>query len=163
MLDMLCLAGEIGWGRLSAPAPAPGNTPRLVPATPIALFLREHAEAWRRASPGDTPRDAFLTDDARDVLETLSRRGASFFAELRTATSLDADRLRSAIGVLVACGLAVSDGFSGLRALVWASRGRASTDRRTTFAGRWSAVPEATPAGSWMSISSHERCSAGMA
>ena len=147
MLDMLCLAGEIGWGRLSAPAPTPGNTPRLVPATPIALFLREHAEAWRRASPGDTPRDAFLTDDARDVLETLSRRGASFFAELRTATSLDADRLRSAIGVLVACGLAVSDGFSGLRALVWASRGRASTDRRTTFAGRWSAVPEANASG----------------
>jgi ATP-dependent Lhr-like helicase len=141
MLDMLCLAGEIGWARLSAPAPTPGNIPRLVPATPVALFLREHGEAWRRASHTDTPRDALLTDDARRVRETLTSRGASFFAELRTATSLDDDRLRSAIGVLVACGLAVSDGFSGLRALVWASRGRASTDRRATFAGRWTAVP----------------------
>ena len=147
MLDMLCLAGEIGWGRLSVPAPTPGNTPRLVPATPIALFLRENADAWRRASHGDTTREAFLTDDARRVLEALTRRGASFFAELRTATSFDADRLRSAIGVLVACALAVSDGFSGLRALVWASRGRASTDRRTTFAGRWSAVPAADTGG----------------
>jgi ATP-dependent Lhr-like helicase len=34
-----------------------------------------------------------------------------------------------------------SDGFSGLRALVWASRGRpAQHDRRSNFAGRWTAI-----------------------
>jgi ATP-dependent Lhr-like helicase len=40
MLDMLCLAGEVCWARLSS-----GPTP-VVGATAIALFLREHAEAW---------------------------------------------------------------------------------------------------------------------
>jgi ATP-dependent Lhr-like helicase len=49
--------------------------------------------------------------------------------------------LRHAIGALVACGLATSDGFAGLRALVWAARGRpAHHDRRSNFAGRWTAV-----------------------
>jgi ATP-dependent Lhr-like helicase len=49
--------------------------------------------------------------------------------------------LRQAIGALVASGLATSDGFSGLRALVWAARGRpAQHDRRSKFAGRWTAV-----------------------
>ena len=46
MLDMLCLAGEAGWARLS-PAATAGAPAALVPATPIALFLREHADAWR--------------------------------------------------------------------------------------------------------------------
>ena len=35
LLDMLCFAGEVGWGRLSSPAIDPLNPPRLVPATPI--------------------------------------------------------------------------------------------------------------------------------
>ena len=141
MLDMLCLEGEIGWARLSAPVVTPGNMPRLVPATPIALFLREHGDAWRHARVEDGQRDVHLTESARRVLDVLNSRGACFFAELRIATSFDADELRSAIGILVACGLVVSDGFSGLRALVWASRGRtASHDRRATFAGRWTAT-----------------------
>ena len=48
MLDMLCLSGEVGWARLSS-----GPT-QVVGATPIALFLREHAEDWwalRRHDP----------------------------------------------------------------------------------------------------------------
>ncbi len=40
MLDMLCLTGEVAWARLST-----GPT-QVVGATPIALFLREHADAW---------------------------------------------------------------------------------------------------------------------
>jgi ATP-dependent Lhr-like helicase len=113
--------------------------PRLVPATPVALFLREHAAAWRTLrTPGEDPP---LSDHAGQVLTRLRARGASFFAELRTACSLDDDQLRTAIGTLVACGLVTSDGFSGLRALVWAARGRAGHhDRRSTFAGRWTAL-----------------------
>ena len=38
MLDMLCLTGEVGWARLSS-----GPT-QVVGATPIALFLRAHAD-----------------------------------------------------------------------------------------------------------------------
>ena len=43
MLDTLCLTGEVGWARLSAPAV---EATQVVPATPVALFLRAHAEAW---------------------------------------------------------------------------------------------------------------------
>ena len=45
MLDMLCLSGEIAWMRLST-ANVDSRPPLLVPATPIALFLREHRDAW---------------------------------------------------------------------------------------------------------------------
>src|SRR5262249_40626811 len=40
LLDMLCLTGEVAWARLSS-----GPT-QVVGATPIALFLREHAAIW---------------------------------------------------------------------------------------------------------------------
>jgi ATP-dependent Lhr-like helicase len=147
MLDMLCLTGDVAWARLSPPSPAPGNTPRLAPATPIALFLREHAAAWTAVTGSDTDVDARLTSNARAVLVVLRTRGASFFADLRAQLPLDADQLRTALGVLVACGLAVSDGFAGLRALVHASRGRTNPrDRRATFAGRWTATCPATAA-----------------
>jgi ATP-dependent Lhr-like helicase len=139
MLDMICLTGEAGWARLS-PAAAPDNAaPTLVPATPVALFLRDHADAWRAMHPpaGEPP----LGDDARKVLSVLQSRGASFFGDLAPACALDADQLRHAIGALVACGLATSDGFAGLRALVWAARGRpAAHDRRSRFAGRWTTI-----------------------
>jgi ATP-dependent Lhr-like helicase len=138
-LDMICLTGEAGWARLS-PAQAQGSpAPTLVPATPIALFLREHVDAWQalRETPQETPD----SDAARTVLMVLRSRGASVFNELSAACGLDADQLRHAIGELVACGLVTSDGFSGLRALVWAARGRpAHRDRRSTFAGRWTAI-----------------------
>lgn len=71
----------------------------------------------------------------------LRSRGASFFADLAPACGLDTDQLRHAVGALVASGLVTSGGFSGLGALVWAARGRpAQHDRRSTFAGRWTAV-----------------------
>jgi ATP-dependent Lhr-like helicase len=139
MLDMICLAGEAGWGRLSPVLVQGSPAPSLVPATPIALFLREHAAAWRALrTAGEEPP---LGEAARNVLSTLRSRGASFFGDLAPACGLDADQLRHAIGALVACGLVTSDGFSGLRALVWAARGRpAKHDRRSNFAGRWTAV-----------------------
>jgi ATP-dependent Lhr-like helicase len=151
MLDMLCLAGEVGWARLSTPRGA-GEPPRLAPATPIALFLREHVDAWRalrvRAVQETAPSDAWspehLTEDARRVLSLLQSRGASFFDDIRSASSLDRDAARQAIGALVAAGLAASDGFSGLRALVLAAQGRhAWADRGAKFAGRWTAVERA--------------------
>ena len=139
MLDMICLAGEAGWVRLSPANLQGGPVPSLVPATPIALFLREHADAWRtlRTTEEEPP----LGEDARNVLLVLQSRGASFFRDLAPACGLDADQLRHAIGTLVACGLVTSDGFSGMRALVWAARGRpAQHDRRSNFAGRWTAI-----------------------
>jgi ATP-dependent helicase Lhr and Lhr-like helicase len=150
MLDMICLSGEAGWGRLSPSAPPHPQLhtatavapPTLVPATPIALFLREQEDAWRALRPASD--HAPLTEAAQLVLEALRSRGASFFNDLLRAGALDADQLRQAIGVLVACGLVTSDGFSGLRALIWSMRGRpAQHDRRSTFAGRWTAIEPA--------------------
>jgi ATP-dependent Lhr-like helicase len=145
MLDMLCLAGEVGWARFSSAALDPSNPARLVPATPVALFLREHGDAWHRlrSTDGDDAAavDAALDESARVVLETLRARGASFFADLASACRLDADAARQATGALVACGLVASDGFSGLRALVSAAQGRhEGRTRRATFAGRWSVL-----------------------
>ena len=146
MLDMLCLSGEAAWARLSPVVREKSSIAGLVPATPIALFLREHAAAWRTlCTPGEPPP---LTEAAERVLTLLRARGASFFADLMSAAGLDADQLRTAIGTLVACGLVTSDGFSGLRALVWAARGRPSHhDRRSSFAGRWTAVDPDPDAG----------------
>jgi ATP-dependent Lhr-like helicase len=48
----------------------------------------------------------------------------------------------------VATGLATSDGFSGLRALVWASRASArGRQGRVNFAGRWTALTAGPGAG----------------
>lgn len=139
MLDMLCLSGEAAWARLSRASVQDGPTPALIPATPIALYLRQHAEAWR-ALRGVTE-EAPLGDVAQHVLSVLRSKGASFFNDLATACDLEPDHLRQAIGELVANGLVTSDGFSGLRALVWAARGRPMHhDRRNSFAGRWTAM-----------------------
>jgi len=141
MLDMLCLSGEVAWGRLSLAASSPGNVPQLVPATPIALFLREHSEAWQTLRSPAVSAEAILTPNARIVLEALRARGASFLNDLFSVCALDRDQLRHAMGTLVASGLAGSDGFSGVRTLLWAAQGKpASHDRRAQFAGRWTAV-----------------------
>jgi len=144
LLDVLCLAGEVGWARLSVPPPDPLNPPRLVPATPVALFLREHADAWQRLRGDSCDADTHrvdLPDNARRVLDALTARGASFFNDIVNTLAIDADAVRQGIGVLVAAGLAASDGFSGLRAVVSASHEVPPLrDRRTHFAGRWTAL-----------------------
>jgi ATP-dependent helicase Lhr and Lhr-like helicase len=148
MLDMLCLAGEAAWARISLPSTDLSEPPRLGPGTPIAIFLREHADAWLALRDVGASREARLDEHARQVLKHLRERGASFFSDLRQAAGLDDDAARSAVGSLVATGLSASDGFSGLRALIWSAQGRPFTlDRRANFAGRWSAIPsEAAPA-----------------
>jgi ATP-dependent Lhr-like helicase len=128
MLDMLCFAGEIGWARLST-GPA-----QVVGATPIALFRREHEDAWfaLRAVPQNGLPDErpAVSTSAALLLETLRARGATFAHQLATACGLPDEGLRSAISELVSAGLIASDGFAGLRALI----GPHKSDR----AGRWS-------------------------
>jgi ATP-dependent Lhr-like helicase len=120
MLDMLCFAGEMGWARLSS-----GPT-QVVGATPIALFRREHEDAWltlRDAGSPELPASATLVADA------LRSHGASFAHQLATVCGLTADALRDALGELASAGLAASDGYSGVRALI--------SSRQPNAAGRW--------------------------
>src|SRR6185436_14354523 len=145
MLDTLCLTGEVGWARLSTPRVADAVPARLVGATPIALFVREHREAWRSLQGRDDDTGLRLSDVARRVLETLTSRGASFLRELVGACRVDDADVQAAIAELVAAGLATSDGFAGLRAIVRAADGRPRThDRRPSSAGRWSVLPAET-------------------
>jgi ATP-dependent Lhr-like helicase len=117
-LDGLCLSGRASWGRLSPPASASGRTFSSGPlrSSPIALFLREHIEAWLALAP--TADAIELSTDARQVLEALERRGALFFVELVRESGLLQTRVEAALGELVAVGLVNADSFAGLRALL---------------------------------------------
>ena len=148
LLDLLCLTGEVAWARLSdatATARLQTATPpepiRLTPATPVALFLREHADAWQALRSAAADPGARLNDNARRVLDVLRERGASFFGDLRSACSLGLDETRLALGMLVASGLAASDGFSGLRALIKRAPNRFSIGTHAAnFSGRWAII-----------------------
>ncbi len=86
LLDMLCLTGEVGWARLSPAATSVGG------ATPIAIFLREHAAQWLalRDWAGMGGEDVPLSAAAARVLAT-SRRAArcssGIWRRLRTWTT----------------------------------------------------------------------------
>jgi ATP-dependent helicase Lhr and Lhr-like helicase len=131
MLDVLCLTGEVGWARLSRGPAA------MVSATPIALFLRAHLDAWitlrAQDDDGGTADARSITETATRVLDVLVRRGASFLNEVAATSALAPPDAAAAIGELVAAGLVTSDGFAGLRTLIHDGAPASS-------AGRWSLV-----------------------
>jgi ATP-dependent helicase Lhr and Lhr-like helicase len=160
-LDQLCLAGAVGWGRLS-PHPATfevvdGSSPegehglpypitrrRVVPSSvaPITFFVREAAD-WmiqRRASLPSEP--LALSHVARTVLEYIRRRGASFFAEIVRGTGKLKSEVETALWELVTAGLLTADGFDNLRSLIdpkrRAGQGTGRTARPRHSSGRWS-------------------------
>ena len=157
LLDQLCMSGEIVWGRLS-PHPAfedqdraKGGSARRVRPTrsaPIALFLREDA-AWlleaaaRRAFSSGAGLDQRqgLSGAARQVLESLGRRGASFLADIAKDTRQLTSEVEDGLWELAAAGLVTADGFENLRALIDPKRRLATArhhGRRARFVpGRW--------------------------
>jgi ATP-dependent helicase Lhr and Lhr-like helicase len=148
VLDQLCLAGAVGWGRLS-PHPATlktidDGTRRVIPTSvaPITFFVREEAD-WmipRRDLMETQP--AGLSADATAVLQFLRQRGASFFADIVRGTGKLKGEVETALWELVAAGMLTADGFDNLRALIDPKRrsgqgsGRSSRPRHS--AGRWS-------------------------
>jgi ATP-dependent Lhr-like helicase len=137
-LDTLCLTGEVGWARLSV-----GPT-QIVGATPIALFLRAHAEQWfvLRASSDAVEREpqparTGVSEAAQRIRNHLVARGASFAQELLVPCDLTDAECRDALGELVAEGLVTSDGFAGLRAIAGSTSARRTNG---ASAGRWSAI-----------------------
>ncbi len=156
-LDAQCLAGRTAWARLTPPAAANGRTRHATPvgATPIALVERRRAPQWIALTPptGAAP----LSGRAEAVLDCLKARGAMFFDELADSSRLLRHELEQALGELVALGLASSDSFGGLRALLTPSGqrkpppGARRRGRVLAFdiesGGRWSTIGRARSGG----------------
>jgi ATP-dependent helicase Lhr and Lhr-like helicase len=147
-LDQLCLTGAVGWGRLS-PHPATledsaEGKRRVIPTSvaPITFFVREEAD-WmtpKHASP-DAAEARGLSPGARQVLDFLRHRGASFFVDIVRGTGKLKAEVETGLWELFAGGLVTADGFDNLRALIDPKRragqgsGRTSRPRHST--GRW--------------------------
>jgi ATP-dependent Lhr-like helicase len=143
MLDMLCLTGQIGWGRVSPPSVAVAVEAGR--AFPVALFSRERGDAWRTLR-GERPGGRLeiehgLDDTCRLVLAALRSRGASFLPELARSCGLDDHAAARSVATLALHGLVTSDGFAGARAVMRALAGaRGASARGRDAIGRWSAV-----------------------
>jgi ATP-dependent Lhr-like helicase len=152
LLDALCLSGRVAWGRRAPNGVRAGGPIR---TTPIALFLREHAERWLAGRP-PVPDDA-LGEYARTVRAVLERRGASFFHEMVAASVLLPTQVERGLAELAGAGLATSDSFAGLRALITPSARRkppaGGVRRHGTVpfgiegAGRWGILAEGQKGG----------------
>ncbi|HEY1744666.1 MAG TPA: helicase-related protein, partial [Granulicella sp.] len=163
-LDNLCLAGVIGWGRIS-PHPAWLSTTdasaprRVIPTTaaPITFFLRESAEWLHHALEAKCVEEQILAQslspEAQQLRALLSERGAAFTADLQRLSGLTKLQTTTALWELATAGLASADGFDQLRAMMDPRRKSAAVAQtpavslrkraaaRTT-AGRWSLLCE---------------------
>ena len=164
MLDELCLAGEVAWGRFQrrhSNGDSPANPSPLSRNGPISLGLREALE-WlldELSAEGSRP-----TGAASEVLDVLTSRGASFLSEIISGTRRMPSEVENGLWQLVAAGLVTADGFSAIRGLVDGTTKRVKRHPRTGQRGRakrwiptsrWSVldattVPEdATEARAW--------------
>jgi ATP-dependent Lhr-like helicase len=160
ILDQLSLTGAIGWGRLS-PHPATledssDGRRRVIPTSvaPITFFVREESD-WMllhhnlRHSDDGQRQAAGLSPGAREVLEFLRARGASFFTDIVRATGRLKSEVETALWELVAAGMITADGFDNLRALIDPRRrtgqGRGRTARPRHSAGRWALLYNSAP------------------
>jgi ATP-dependent helicase Lhr and Lhr-like helicase len=147
-LDQLCLTGAVGWGRLS-PHPATledsaAGRRRVIPTSvaPITFFVREEAD-WMTPhnAAADQPEARGLSHGARQVLDFLRQRGASFFADIVRGTGKLKSEIETALWELVAAGMVTADGFDNLRSLIdpkrRAGQGSARSARPRHSAGRW--------------------------
>ncbi|PYX09082.1 MAG: DEAD/DEAH box helicase, partial [Acidobacteria bacterium] len=147
-LDQLCMTGAVGWGRLS-PHPATledsaAGKRRVIPTSvaPITFFVREESDWMSPHHPVvEQPESRGSSDGARQVLEFLRHRGASFFADIVRGTDKLKAEVETALWELVAAGVVTADGFDNLRSLIDPKRragqgsGRISRPRHSS--GRW--------------------------
>jgi ATP-dependent Lhr-like helicase len=152
LIDALCVSGRVAWGRRVANG---GRAAAPIRSTPIALFLREHADRWLAGRP--TVPDESLDEYPRAVRAVLERRGASFFHELVAASGLLPTQVERGLAELAGAGVITSDSFAGLRALITPSARRkppaGGIRRHGTVpfgiegAGRWALLTEPQQAG----------------
>jgi len=164
-LDQLCLTGAVGWGRLS-PHPATLENAaegkrRVIPTcvAPITFFIREEADWMTPKHPGTAqPEGRGLSPDARQVLDFLHQRGASFFADIVRGTGKLKSEVETALWELVAGGLITADGFDNLRSLIdpkrRSSNGNGRMSRPRHSAGRWALLHTGNAIEKWRSLES---------
>ena len=153
-LDALCMAGVVGWGRVS-PHPAfdsvetggsKSSARRVVPTSmaPVTFFVREEA-LWmdlclqqRQIPPAVL--DACLSELAGRLRSFLGERGAMFSGDLARGFAVPVAELQRALWELVAAGLVTADGFDSLRILIDPKRNGGLRPRGKVghAAGRWS-------------------------
>ena len=152
-LDSLCMAGVVGWGRVS-PHPcfdsvetggSKSPARRVVPTSmaPVTFFVREEA-LWidlclqqRQIAPAVL--DACLSELAGKVRTFLFEHGAMFSGDLARSFAAPAAELQRALWELVAAGLVTADGFDSLRILIDPKRNGGVKPRGKVghAAGRW--------------------------
>jgi len=156
-LDSLFHSGDVMWGRLGQPVPdtdklAGGHL--LSRASPITLLCRSDL-AWLLPADRNGALGA-ARGNVESVYAALGQHGALFFDDLRAVTDLLPSHLEDALRALAVLGLATSDGFGTIRALVDKRLDRARRHRHSgslgraksptcsggqTRAGRWSRFP----------------------
>jgi len=89
----------------------------------------------------DQPEARGLSDAAKQVLDFLRQRGASFFADIVRGTGKLKAEVETALWELVAAGVVTADGFDNLRSLIdpkrRAGQGSGRTARPRHSSGRW--------------------------
>ena len=173
-LDNLCLAGVIGWGRISphpawtaSTAGAPSSATvssspkvgssgprRVIPTTaaPITFYLRESSDWLHHALAAKCVDAAVLTQslspEAQAIRSLLANRGAAFTADLQRLSGLDKLHTTTALWELATAGLASADGFDQLRAMMDPRRKSATTAQAPPTSLRKRAAARTT-AGRW--------------
>ena len=130
---------------------------------PITFFVREEADWMTPHNPvADQPEARGLSHGARQVLDFLRQRGASFFADIVRGTGKLKSEIETALWELVAAGTVTADGYDNLRSLIdpkrRAGQGSGRTARPRHSAGRWALLytdqaadrTEAVEATCWM-------------
>ncbi|MEO8870876.1 MAG: hypothetical protein ABI357_08595 [Granulicella sp.] len=155
-LDQLCLSGAVGWGRVS-PHPAwtagEGSAPRrVIPtnAAPITFYIRSSADwlphALAQQCADETRLQQSLSTEAGQTRALLQQRGACFANDIQRILNLTRAQTQHALWELATAGLAASDGFDQLRAMMDPRRkSAAANDRKVrSSAGRWCLFTEET-------------------
>ncbi|MDA1120609.1 MAG: DEAD/DEAH box helicase [Bacteroidetes bacterium] len=146
-LDVLCISGKITWGRFRPIVVDHENgkkAPSPVKNTPLCLLGRGNIALWK----GNSEDQQELSSHAYTIISILQNKGASFFNDLVTGSKLFDGQVEEALAELVSHGLATSDSFSGLRALLVplkykTGRRRAKKEVFTMDqAGRWTLIDQ---------------------
>jgi ATP-dependent Lhr-like helicase len=165
ILEDLCLAGMVGWGRLALRTPSTSTPEETAPphngrkarralaptrAAPLALFLRQDLP-WLLQPAMDSP-DAILkglSADAQEVADLLRLHGAAFLQDLARHTDRLPVQVETALWELVACGLVTGDGIAGLRTLLLPEMKRRPSRSRLSGRLQGRRAARLMPIGRW--------------